>query len=153
MFTKWYKLLKLFINNGANDHINNEGILKLVAYEGNITLLEYLINTCKSNYKVVYDSTAYFNKNETKQLLTTMQKLKLYLKIVKKFMMYCFSGWIHRLTFFVMSSEDKKNLKFSYISIYKQFVCIRSILLILMYWTYFITHIMSENVFFMLFPY
>jgi len=62
-------LLKLFINNGANVHINNEGILRLVAHEGYITLLEYLINTCKSNYKVLYDSTAYFNKNETKQYI------------------------------------------------------------------------------------
>lgn len=63
------KLLQLFINNGANVHLNNECLLRIASHRGYIEIVDYLIKECHSDYKVLYESTAYSNMPTTKQYI------------------------------------------------------------------------------------
>ena len=66
-------LLRKFIGLGGNIHLNNEGPLRLVAHEGYILLLDYLINECHGDYKILFNSSACSNKRETKEYLTNFK--------------------------------------------------------------------------------
>jgi len=64
-------LLKMLINNNADIHINNDGILRLVAHEGYTELLIYLLllQNCNANYNVLFNSTACPNNKNTQKVL------------------------------------------------------------------------------------
>jgi choline kinase len=62
-------LLKLMIKNNADIHINNDCIVRLVAHEGYIDLLEYFLNNYDINYKILYSTTACSNNKKTVEFL------------------------------------------------------------------------------------
>lgn len=62
-------LLRKVIEIGANVHLNNEGPMRTAAHRGNLEILDYLIQQCKCDCKILYDSTACSNKTETIQYL------------------------------------------------------------------------------------
>ena len=59
-------LLRIFINHNGNVHINNECLLRIACHKGQFEIIEYLLKHCRSNYKVLYETTAYSNIPETK---------------------------------------------------------------------------------------
>lgn len=68
------ELLKLFIKYGGNVHLNNECLLRIASHRGYIKIIDYLLKECKSNYKVLYESTAYSNISTIKQYIDNYAK-------------------------------------------------------------------------------
>lgn len=63
------ELLQLFIDQKANIHINNEGILRRAAHEGNHKILKFLLYNCNADYKELLNSSAYSNNKKSMMII------------------------------------------------------------------------------------
>ncbi len=55
------ELFKIFIDAGYNIELNNYGVMRLVAHEGYLDLLDYIVNKYKIDCSVLLGTSAYNN--------------------------------------------------------------------------------------------